>query len=117
MGRTVLIVDDHAGFRASARRLLEAHGYEVAGEAADGADGIRAARSLRPQVVLLDVHLPDMCGLDVAARLFEDEAAPAVVLTSTRDAADFADLISHTRCRGFIPKEGLSGASLAALLD
>lgn len=117
MPSTVLIVDDHAAFRASARRLLEADGYEVAGEAVDGCNAVRAARELRPEVVLLDVHLPDMSGLDVATRLSAGEDPPAVVFTSTRDPEDFADLMSSTGCRGFVPKEELCGASLAALLD
>ena len=65
MGRTVLIVDDHRGFRAQARVLLEAAGYEVAGEAEDGLSGVRAASELQPHVVLLDVQLPDISGIEV----------------------------------------------------
>ena len=67
MATTVLIVDDHPGFRASARMLLEAEGYDVVGEAEDGEAGPRAAAELEPDVVLLDIQLPDMDGLQVAA--------------------------------------------------
>ena len=87
MARTVLIVDDHPGFRASARRMLAADGYRVVGEAQDGRSGIAAARALRPDIVLLDVLLPDLDGFEVAAALTGADDAPIVVLTPSRDAA------------------------------
>ena len=89
MSRTVLIVDDHPSFRSSARRVLEADGYRVVGEAPDGRSGIAAARALRPGIVLLDVHLPDLDGFEVAAALTGPDDAPIVVLTSGRDGRDF----------------------------
>src|SRR5215211_6349015 len=88
MPLTVLIVDDHATFRLTARLLLESEGYDVLGEAVDGADALRAARELSPEVVLLDVQLPDIDGFDVASRLTGSEDGPVVVLTSSRDGAD-----------------------------
>ena len=106
---TVLIVDDHAGFRASARRLLEADGYAVVGEAADGAAGIAAAIALRPDLVLLDVALPDASGFDVARAM-----GVPVVLTSSREWAP--DLVAASGARGFVGKADLSGAALAAVL-
>jgi len=116
MATTVLIVDDHSGFRARARRLLEAAGYDVIGEAADGASGVEAARRLTPDLVLLDLQLPDTTGFAVAAEITGTEPAPAVVIISTRDAADFADLAVRNGARGFVSKAELSGRGLQALL-
>ena len=113
---TVLIVDDHAGFRASARRLLEAEGYSVVGEAADGGEAIEEARRLTPDLVLLDLQLPDISGFAVAEALTGVAPAPAVVITSTRDAADFQELARRSGARGFVPKAELGGAALSAVL-
>ena len=88
MATTVLIVDDHAGFRATARLLLESEGYEVVGEAKDGASAIECARALAPELILLDVQLPDVDGFQVAAELTGGTGRPAVVITSSRDEAD-----------------------------
>ena len=114
--RTVLIVDDHPAFRASARALLEAEGFAVVGEAADGAVAVAEAGRLRPDVVLLDIQLPDIDGFEVARRLSAAAEAPAVVLTSSRDAADFGVLIARSGARGFVPKAELSGRRITALL-
>ena len=116
MTRTVLIVDDHPSFRASARMLLESEGFKVIGEAEDGASALRAVEELRPDVVLLDVQLPDIDGIEVAARLSENGSGPAIVLTSSRDLADLGLVRERSPVRGFIPKAELSGAALEALL-
>jgi DNA-binding NarL/FixJ family response regulator len=116
MTRTVLIVDDHPSFRASARMLLESEGFEVIGEAEDGRSALSAIEALRPDVVLLDVQLPDIDGIEVAARLTENGSSPAIVLTSSRDLADLGPLRDRCDVRGFIPKAELSGAALEALL-
>ena len=116
MARTVLIVDDHPSFRAMARVLLESEGFDVVGEAADGASALDSVRALTPDVVLLDVQLPDLDGFEVAARLTGNGAGPAVVLTSSRDACDFGGLVHESGARGFIPKAELSAARLAALV-
>jgi DNA-binding NarL/FixJ family response regulator len=113
---TVLIVDDHAAFRASARALLEAEGFEVVGEAADGAGAVEAVAVLRPEIVLLDIQLPDLDGLAVAQQLAAAPDAPAVVLISSRDAAAYGPRLNEARACGFIPKSGLSGEALAALV-
>jgi DNA-binding NarL/FixJ family response regulator len=113
---TVLIVDDHDWFRASARALLERHGLEIVGEAGDGDAALRAARELEPDVVLLDVQLPDRDGFEIAARLAELERPPAIVLTSSRDAAQFGPLVGESGARGFIAKNELSGERIAALI-
>ncbi len=113
---SVLIVDDHAGFRSRARAVLEADGYEVVGEAADGASALSSSRDLRPDVILLDVQLPDFDGFEVLRRLTSDGHRPAVVLTSSRDAADYGRRIAASGARGFIPKADLSGPTLRGLL-
>ena len=115
MPKTVLIVDDHAGFRGFARRLLEAGGYTVVGEADDGASALAAVAELQPQVVLLDVMLPDTDGFAVAERLAENGDEPVVVLTSSREAADFGHRLATSRAHGFVHKDELSGPALARL--
>ena len=117
MGARVLIVDDHASFRSSARLVLESDGYEVVGEAEDGASAVSVAHELLPEVVLLDVNLPDRDGFEVAAELTRHASPPLVVLTSNRAAGDFGPLVAASGARGFIPKAELSGATLAALVD
>jgi len=116
VGPRVLIVDDHPSFRASARVLLEAEGFDVVGEAADGAQAITEAGRLRPEVVLLDVQLPDMDGFAVARTIMADGVKSAIVLTSSRDGCDFGSLIAESGARGFVPKGELSGAAISELL-
>src|SRR5512132_1335317 len=114
----VLIVDDHPSFRATARALLQAEGYDVVGEAENGVGAMRQARDLQPDVVLLDVQLPDFDGFEVAARLTgQDGSAIEVVLCSSRDGSDFGPLVAQSGARGFIPKAELSGAALKAVLE
>jgi len=115
MPPTVLIVDDHAGFRRAARTLLEAEGYAVAGESATGCEALEDAARLHPNVVLLDIGLPDVDGIEVSARLTREDPSRAVVLTSTRDATECAPLARTCGARGFIPKSELSGAAIAEL--
>jgi DNA-binding NarL/FixJ family response regulator len=116
MATSVLIVDDHPSFRASARRLLESEGFDVVGEAEDGMSALDAVALLHPDVVLLDVQLPDINGFDVAARLTENGGSPAIVLTSSRDVEDLGFLAGRNGVRGFVPKSELSGSALEALL-
>jgi len=116
MERTVLIVDDHDGFRASARRVLEADGYRVIAEAADGSSGVAAAAVSRPDLALVDVQLPDFDGFEVTRRLRESGEAPDIVLISSRDRADFGSLVEASGARGFVSKADLSAAALEALL-
>jgi DNA-binding NarL/FixJ family response regulator len=117
VGWSLLIVDDHADFRAGARALLEVDGFRVLGEAADGESALEAARRLRPQVVLLDIQLPGMDGFAVADRLAAGDDPPLVVLTSSRAADAFHQRLREARSvRGFIAKADLSGECLSALI-
>ena len=114
---SVLIVDDHPSFRASARALLEAEGFVVVGEAADGESAIEAARDLHPDIVLLDVQLPDVSGFLVASQLTRNGSEVMVVLVSSRDGSDYGPLVEQSGARGFVPKGELTGARIAALLE
>jgi DNA-binding NarL/FixJ family response regulator len=114
---TVLIVDDHADFRRSATALLNAEGFDVLGAVADGGAVVEAVKRLRPDVVLLDIQLPDLDGLAVAEQLAQTDSPPHVVLISSRDAASYGPRIDSAPTRGFLAKRELSGASLAALVD
>jgi DNA-binding NarL/FixJ family response regulator len=113
MPKTVLIVDDHAGFRRAARAILEAEGYVVVAESATGTDALVAVELYRPALVLLDIGLPDLNGIEVAGRMTSADRSLAVVLTSSRDACDYQ--LERSGARGFIPKAELSGAAVAAI--
>ena len=116
MQTPALIVDDHPSFRRFAQKLLESAGYFVVGDAADGASAIDAVRMLRPDVVLLDVLLPDMSGFDVAKALAERPERPLIVLTSSRSSSDLGQLVRTEHAEGFISKRDLTVAALAALV-
>jgi DNA-binding NarL/FixJ family response regulator len=111
-----LIVDDYEPFRAGAKALLELDGFEVVAEAGDGATGLALARDLDPELVLLDVQLGDMSGLEVAERLASEGPAMAVVLVSNRDPADFGKRLARSGALGFVPKDALSAQALQELL-
>jgi DNA-binding NarL/FixJ family response regulator len=116
MASTVLIVDDHDGFRAFARTILQAEGFEVVGDADDGESGLDEVARLQPAIVVLDIHLPGIDGFEVAEQLAHLDKPPAVVLVSTRDAASLRRRLATTPARGFIRKDELSGAAVAALV-
>jgi DNA-binding NarL/FixJ family response regulator len=113
---TILIIDDDPRFRAQASQLLEADGFVVVGQADDGASGLEASRSLRPDFVLLDIGLPDVEGFAVARWLATDGPPPLVVLTSSRDARAYGRRLTSDDFLGFIPKERVSGAAIRALV-
>jgi DNA-binding NarL/FixJ family response regulator len=116
MRETVVIVDDNEGFRVFTKALLRGVGYEVVGEAADGETALLAARRLRPDVLLLDVQLPGMDGLEVARRVNSEARGTVVVLTSARDRADYGRALDDCGARAFIAKDVLSGATFEAAL-
>jgi DNA-binding NarL/FixJ family response regulator len=117
VGVRVLIVDDHPPFRELARSLLQRAGFTVIGEAGDGAAALDASRRLRPDVVLLDVQLPDTDGFHVAQTLAALDDPPVVVLTSSRDSTAYRRRLADSTARGFIAKAELTGAALSALID
>lgn len=114
MPLSVLVVDDHAGFRASARRLLELDGFSVVGEAADGMTALAMVSELDPDLVLLDIGLPDVSGFAVAERLAD--ARTKVVLVSSRAQRDLGPRMPESRALGFISKEQLSGEAILELI-
>jgi DNA-binding NarL/FixJ family response regulator len=113
---TLLIVDDNQAFRAFARRLLEGEGLAVVGEAADGETALHLAKELRPDIVLLDVVLPDLDGFSVCAALTSRLPSPAVVMTSSRASSAYRRRIAASNARGFLPKSELSGDAVTALV-
>lgn len=117
MAVTTLIVDDHAGFRAAARLLLESEGFAVVGEAADGGSAVAAGLRLRPDLVVLDVQLPDMTGFDVSRLLAGAGFSGRVVLVSSRAASEYGELVGDSGALGFIAKDELSGPRLAEVLS
>ena len=117
VSRTVLIVDDHPSFRTSARAMLEAADFQVVAEAADGRSALEAIDAYAPDLVLLDVQLPDMSGFDVCAALEQrGEPPPEIVLVSSRDIADYGELVATSCACGFVPKGELTSDALVALL-
>ncbi len=115
--RRVLVVDDHPSFRRCARTLLTAEGFEVVGEAEDGAAAIVLAAELEPEIVLLDIQLPDADGFEVASRLLAHDRELAIVLVSSRDRADYGSLIEASGARGFVAKADLTGAAVESLVE
>jgi DNA-binding NarL/FixJ family response regulator len=113
MANRVLIVDDHDGFRTQARELLEAAGYEIVGEAVNASSARTVARAVQPDVILLDVQLPDGNGFDLVDELGADAR---VVMISGRDPASYRGRLATTAAAGFIPKAHLSRAALDAVL-
>jgi DNA-binding NarL/FixJ family response regulator len=112
-----VIVDDHSGFREQARRLLEQIGYRVVGEAGTGSEALSTVRQLRPDLVLLDIQLPDVDGFAVATELTSVPSAPVVLLVSTRDAMDYGSRLTSCGAAGFIAKADLSADSLLSSLE
>ena len=117
MPHTVLIVDDHPSFRASARAMLESEGFVVIGEAEDGTAALEAVDALRPDIVVLDIQLPDMSGFDVCAALeLRGGPPPDIILVSSRDVSDYGELVASSCACGFVAKGDLSGDLVVALL-
>ena len=117
MAYRILIVDDHPSFRATARAVLAADGFEVVGEAEDGRSALEAVERLRPDLVLLDVQLPDTDGFSIAMEVGKRNGdGPTIVLTSSHDASDFGSIVGRCGAAAFVPKAELTGAALRAVL-
>jgi DNA-binding NarL/FixJ family response regulator len=110
-----LLVDDDARFRAKARRALVADGIDVVAEVENGADVAGAVAEWRPDVVLLDIGLPDIDGLDVARQLGAEAGGPVVILISTRDV-DYGRRVAAGLAAGYVPKDELSQASILGVI-
>lgn len=117
MGFTVLIVDDHAGFRTWCRRLLEVEGVVVVGDAGDGRSAVAQVQALRPDVAIVDVGLPDIDGFEVAEALSRHGNTALVILTSTRSAVDYGPKLERSVAVGFIPKSEISAVALLEFLE
>jgi two-component system response regulator EvgA len=115
-GKTILIVDDHPSFLAAARQLLQTEGFDIVGVATDGESAVRETLRAAPEIVLLDVSLPDMDGFEVASRLRQAGVSSTIVFTSSRDGSDFGSLIDDSGGAGFIAKAELTGDALRALV-
>lgn len=113
---TLLIVDDNETFRTFTRALLAAAGYTVVAEAADGHAALEAARRLRPDILLLDVQLPGIDGLEVARLLHAETSGTVIVLISARDRAEYGRAVAECGARAFIAKHELTGRTLEAAL-
>jgi two-component system, NarL family, nitrate/nitrite response regulator NarL len=112
-----LIIDDNPSFVEAARKLLQGQGIEVVAIAASGEEGVRSARELRPDVVLVDIDLGAESGFEVVRRLAEAApAAPRMILISTHDEHEFIDLIDESPALGFLAKTDLSAAAIRQLL-
>lgn len=111
-----LIVDDSAGFRSAATRLLGGGGVEVVGAAADGQQALKLCDELQPDVVLLDVMLGAESGFDVAEQLHRSRHRPVVILTSTYSEQDLVELIAASPALGFVSKYALSAGAIRELL-
>jgi len=116
-GRRILIVDDHASFRRCTRALLESEGFDVVGEAADGESAVTLAAQLHPELVLLDIQLPDINGFAVAEQLLAGDPQLQIVLVSSRDRASYGPLIEQSGARGFLSKGDVSVVALERLLE
>jgi DNA-binding NarL/FixJ family response regulator len=116
MATSVLLVDDDPVFRRLARRVLSASGLNVIGEAGTVAEALAAAADLEPQLVLVDVGLPDGDGIALAGALAGQPRRPRVVLTSVDPDAASPDEVSESGADGFVPKSDLPGPGLRLLL-
>lgn len=111
----VVLVDDDERFRAMARRTLESDGVDVVAEVETGGGTLDAVLRWRPDLVLIDIGLPDIDGLEVARQIGAEAAGAAVILISTRDA-EYGGRVAAGLAAGYLPKDELSLAAIVELI-
>jgi len=116
MRRRILVIDDNAAFRSALSQVLDTDCFVVIAGAATGASGVQLAREHEPDLVIVDVQLPDIDGFAVAEQLAGLELPMDVILTSGLDSSDLGTLVTDSSARGFIPKAELSAQAIDALL-
>jgi DNA-binding NarL/FixJ family response regulator len=110
----VLIVDDLEPFRSAARAVIQATpGFEVAGEVASGEESIDQARALRPELILMDVNLPGIGGVEATRKITAHLPGAVVLLLSTREADDVGSLAADCGAAAYLAKSMFSSESLA----
>ena len=110
----VLIVDDQEPFRTAARMVVEfTDGFEVVGEATTGEDSVVTARVLKPDLVLMDVNLPGMSGLEAAEQIMTERTPPVVLVLSTYEPEEYAPRAAEAGAAAYIPKSVFDPAALA----
>ncbi|CDO28565.1 LytR/AlgR family response regulator transcription factor [Mycolicibacterium porcinum] len=113
-----LIVEDSAAFGDAARSILAGSGIDVIAAAGTGAEALEFTRTLRPDIVLVDVDLGAENGFDIAEEIHRQMSpCPAVIMISTHDQEDFADLTAASPALGFLPKMRLSAAAIREFLS
>ena len=101
----ILLVDDHTLFRSGIKALLARQaGFDVVGEAADGAEGVKLARQLHPDVVLLDPNMPGISGVEALTLMLQDQAKRAVVMLTVSEEADDLTAALKAGARGYLLK-------------
>lgn len=114
----VLVVDDHVAFRSAARSALDAgHRFVVVGEAESGEEAVALAMKLHPELVVMDVLLPGIDGLEATRRILTNDPGTVVVLVSTRGQAELPAAIGECGAVGFLPKELFDPDALSAMID
>ena len=116
MRRRILVIDDNTAFRRALGQVLDTESFVVIAGAATGESGVQLAREHKPDLVVVDVQLPDTDGFSVAEQLAGLDLTLEVILTSGLDRSDLGALVTDSSARGFIPKDELSVAAIEALL-